>query len=95
MKMEYKNKKGCKYIVDIHPDFQDEPELGIIIGPPDLESLGLPKKYEVALNNQLFDRKLFTWADVRRRPEEIRAALKAVFRTDELTIMNLYKEENK
>jgi len=65
------------------------------IGPPDIESLELPKKYEVALNNQLFDRNLFTWSDVRHRPEEIRAALKAVFRADELAIMNLYKEVSK
>lgn len=93
MKVEYTDKKGLKHLVDIHEDYSDQPEMGIVIGPPDLESLGLPKKYEKILNNQLFDRKLFTWSDVRRRPAEIKAALMAMFRVDEQTIISLYKEE--
>jgi len=95
VKVEYTDEIGRKYQVEIPAEYKDEPELGIVIGPPILESLNLPEKYEVILNNQLYDRKLFTWSDVRRRPEEIRAALKAMFRADELAIMNLYKEENR
>lgn len=95
MEVEYKDKKGFKYRVDVPAEFRDQPQMGIVIGPPDLESLGLPKKYELILNNQLYDRKLFTWSDVRRRPEEIRAALKAMFRVHELAIISLYKEDKK
>lgn len=93
MRVNYKNERGYKYLVEIPDEFQDEPELGIIIGPPDLESLGLPENYEVKLNNQLFDRQLFNWSDVRRRPDDIRAALKATLRVDEQAIIRLYKEE--
>ena len=62
------------------------------IGPPELYELGLPIEYEVKLNNQLFDRKLFKLVDVRRRPDDIEAALKAILRLDVLKIRNRYKE---
>lgn len=93
MRVEYKDEKGRKYQVEVPPEYEWEPETGIIIGPPDFESLGLPEELEIKLNNQLYDRKLFTWSDVRRRPEEIRAALKAVFRVSEAAIVRIYKEE--
>ena len=83
---------GRKYLVEVPEGFEHLAQSGLRIGPPDLEPLGLPIDYEVRLNNQLYDRKLFTLADVRLRPEEIKAALQAAFRVDVLTIRNLYKE---
>lgn len=93
VKVEYIDEDGLKFMVTIPEEYQDQPEIGIFLGPPSLDSLGLPKEYEKRLNNQLFDRKLFSWSDVRRRPEEIKAALSATFKLDVLSIMNLYKEE--
>ncbi len=90
--VEYKDEEGRKFRVTIPEGFEDSPEYGIRIGPPDLEGLGLSIDYEVRLNNQLFDRKLFTPADVRHRPAEIRAALMAVLKLDVLKILALYKE---
>jgi len=95
LKIEYKDELGRKFLVAIPEGYEDEPETGIKIGPPDLDGLNLDEKHEALLNNQLYDRKLFTWSDVRRRPDEIRAALMATFKADVVAIMNLYKEENK
>lgn len=81
-------------MVEVPEGYEDIPQSGIRIGPPDINSLNLPLplEYEVRLNNQLYDRKLFSPADVRRRPEEIKAALQAVLKLDVLKIINLYKE---
>lgn len=89
-RVEYKDEDGRKFLVEVPDGFEDMPESGISIGPPELTDLNLPLELEVKLNNQLFDRKLFTPADVRRRPEEIRAALMAVLRLDVLRIRSLY-----
>ena len=78
--------------MEVPEDYQDMPQAGIRIGPPEIEGLGLPLEYEVKLNNQLYNRKLFTLADVRRRPEEIKASLHAIFKIDVGQIINLYKE---
>lgn len=90
--IEYRDEDGRKFLVKVPEDCQDMPEAGIRMGPPDLDSLRLPMEYEVKLNNQLYDRKLFTLADVRRRPEEVKAALQAILRLDVLQIISLYKE---
>lgn len=91
-KIEHTDLDGRKYLIELPEEFQDMPETGIIIGPPSLEMLNMPLDMEVELNNQLFDRKLFTWSDVRRRPEEIEAALKAVLKVDVRKIKELYME---
>lgn len=95
VKVEYEDIEGRKFLVHVPEGGESMAEQGIPIGPPDLSILGMPLEYEIALNNQLFDRKLFTWADVRLRPDEIKAALKAVLKVDVQRIMNLYKEEIK
>ncbi len=92
VRINYKDEEGRKYLVDLPEECQDMPETGIVVGPPDLDELNLPIEYEVKLNNQLFDRKIFSPADVRQRPKDIEAALKAIFHIDVLKIKSLYKE---
>lgn len=89
---EYEDKSGQKFLVAVPEGFEDMIDNGIIIGPPDLESLNLPKPVRVALNNQLFERKLFTWSDVRLRPAEIEAALRNALRVQVRQIKELYME---
>ncbi len=89
-RVEFKDEQGRKYLVEVPDGFADMAEAGIVFGPPDLSELELPLEMEVKLNNQLYDRKLFTLADVRRRPEEIRAALMAILRIDVRRIKSLY-----
>ncbi len=90
VKVEYMDDEGRKFLVQVPEGHEDSPESGILIGPPSVEPLDLPLEYEVKLNNQLYDRNLYTLADVRQRPEEIRAALMAVLRLDTLGIRSLY-----
>ncbi len=55
--IEYKDEDGRRFLVEVPEEFQDMPETGIRIGPPDLVSLNLPLAYEIKLNNQLYQRK--------------------------------------
>lgn len=76
--------------MEVPEGFESMPEAGIRIGPPDLESLNLPLEIEVKLNNQLFERNLITWSDVRQRPDEIKAALSAALKLDFHKVYYLY-----
>lgn len=89
--IEYRNKAGLKYLVEIPGDAPDShASMGRVIGPPDLSGLGLPKAVELRLNNALYDRKLLTRKDI--KPMALFAALQSAYRVDETTLMNLYKE---
>ena len=90
--VEYKDEDGRKFLVQVPDGYDDIPQSGIRIGPPELGSLNLPLEDEVKLNNQLYDRKLFTLADVRRRPEDIKGALLAVLKVYMRKTRNLYEE---
>jgi hypothetical protein len=66
--------------------------MGIPVGPPNLSELGLPENIERALSIELFNRGLITRDDVRRRPQEVLAALQAALKINATKIMNLYRE---
>lgn len=83
---------GFKYKVQV-PD--DAPEYlwyaGVIVGPPSLDGLGeLDEETKRRLNNELFVRGLITEKDVRKRANEIQAALQSAFRVDVATILEAY-----
>lgn len=67
-------------IPDSAPD-SDAP-LGILIGPPSLQDLGLPKDLEIALHNQLFFRKIFTSGDVKKRRVDVIGAIRDAYKID-------------
>lgn len=69
--------------------------MGMPLGPPSLESLGLPEEQEVRLHNQLFDRRLYTRQDAQRRRQDIMGALFAAFKVDAQRIVDLYGQEEK
>lgn len=92
LRKEYRDEEGRKFLVDIPEGYDDMMERGIIIGPPVLDSLNLPRDIEILLNNQLYERKLFTWSDVRLRPDEIEAALRTVLKAHVRQIKELYME---
>ena len=66
--------------------------MGIPLGPPSLEHLGLPLAVEVRLHNELFDRGLLTARDAQRRFKEIFAALQAAYGVDQARILGAYLE---
>lgn len=67
---------------------ESQASIGIPIGPPSLESLGLPLELEVRLNNALFMRGILEKKDVNN--DEIRYALLAALKLDTQTIAALY-----
>ena len=67
---------------------------GIIIGPPDLSSLGLGEEVTTRLHNELFNRGILRRSDVRFRRPEVHAALMAALRIDADRIITLYEEQS-
>lgn len=92
----YEDAKGRKWAV-LLPDDATEADapMGIPLGPPSLESLDLPEEVEVRLHNQLFERRLFTVADIKARRQDIFGALQATLKVDIARIAALYTEEGK
>ena len=90
------DKDGRMSVVRL-PDSASESEshMGILVGPPSLESLELPLDVEVRLHNQLFERKLFTLEDVRRKHGQLMAAMMAAFKPHTSSLMRIYMESKK
>lgn len=87
---------GRKWAVTLPDDAPDsDAPLGLLLGPPSLETLGLPLEAEVRLHNELFARRLWTLADVTRRRMDILGALQSAFKVDIGKIVELYTKENK
>ena len=90
----YKDDTGRKWMTLVPQGREAEAEIGIPYGPPDTRPLGLSNEIDVRLNNQLFSRRLFKMFDVRKRPQEVVAALQAAYKVDTTRIINLYREDN-
>lgn len=81
-----------RFVVELPDGASDgEAYLGILVGPPYLESLGLPDEVRVRLNRELNARGLITKNDVRNRTGEVFAALQAAFKIDVARVLNLYE----
>lgn len=65
---------------------------GIVVGPPDLSTLGLSEEVTTRLHNELFHRGIVRRGDARMRRPEVHAALVAALRVDVEHIVNLYEE---
>ncbi len=90
-KTTYKDNDGRNwwvYLPDNAPS--NEANTGIPIGPPSLEDLEIPKSFEVALHNQLFNRKIFTSADIKRRRADVVSAIRSAYKTDSETLYAHY-----
>ena len=92
----YEDAKGRRWATLLPDDMPDEDaSLGIPLGPPPLEALGLPEDIEVRLHNELFSRGLFTPADVKRRINDVVASLQAALRIDAGLIIGFYVNGSK
>ena len=91
----YVDPKGRHYKVLV-PDGApiDTWSRGIVIGPPDTDSLGLSEEVSTRLHNELFNRGIITAADANTRRLDVQSALQYAMRVDAQSIINLY-EENK
>ena len=68
--------------------------LGIHRGPPPLDGMGLPLDLEVRLNNELFKRGCFEWADVQRNRDLLVQALRVVLNLSAERLLALYLESS-
>lgn len=82
--------QGRKYVVLVDDDETDYTS-GLVIGPPDLDSLELSEEILTTLHNELFHRGLITKQDVMKRRQEVLSALQFAFSVNVDTIINLYK----
>ena len=90
----YTDDEGRQWAVRVPDGVPDaDASLGIPLGPPSLESLGLPLEFEVRLHNQLCARRLFTFRDMKTRRMEIMGALQAALKVDIMAIAALYRVE--
>jgi hypothetical protein len=88
----WEDKKGRQHLRAIPNGVPDsQAEIGIPIGPPPLDKLGLPEEIEIRLHNQLYARQIFTSADARGRVQEIQSALMAALRVDVNRILAIYE----
>lgn len=65
---------------------------GIVVGPPDLSSLGMPEEVTTRLHNELYHRGIVRRGDARLRRAEVHASLVAALKVDVEHIITLYEE---
>lgn len=83
--------EGGRHWAVMVPFEDDDPEKGIVIGPPDVSELGLPESVSVKLHNELYRRGLITKDNLRGRAGEVFAALQAAYKADTTAVLNLYR----
>lgn len=90
--VKYIDSGGRIWWVKIPDNLPDsEARLGIPIGPPSLEGLGLPEEIEISLHNQLAARRIFTSRDIKTRRADVLAAIQGALKLDTEKILTLYK----
>ena len=94
MATTYTDGDGWRWRVEVPAGSEDRPETGVVLGPPDVRDAlpDLPPEFARRLHDELFNRGLFTMADVRRRPAELGAALQAAYRVDLSLLRMLYQQ---
>ncbi|KKL52907.1 hypothetical protein LCGC14_2280770 [marine sediment metagenome] len=89
----HKDEMGRLWAVLIPDDAPDsESNRGMVIGPPPLDSLGLPLDAEIRLHNQLFHRGILAERDVDLMA--ITSAIIATFKIDAARVALLYTDSD-
>lgn len=90
--VSYEDGEGRKWATMLPDEAPDsDAELGLPLGPPSLEELGLPLELEVRLHNQLFARRIFTAKEAANGRQQVQGALQAVLKLDILKIIEVYR----
>lgn len=94
-RVSYTEDSGKKVMVLLPQEApEEEAQKGILIGPPEIESLGLSEEATVRLHNELFERGILTPKDALRGRDQIMYALQATFKVDVDRIVELYVGED-
>lgn len=86
----YEDDDGKRWMVLVPKGRESEASMGIVLGPPDVSTLGLPPAVAFRLHNELFDRGIIELTDATKRTQEIFAALQAAYRIDVVRVLSLY-----
>lgn len=87
----YEDETGRRWTVLVPEGHPEQAEMGMVLGPPDTSSMGLPEDIAVRLHNELQDRGLLTRDDLRHRERELQAALQAALRLNVQRLMGAYR----
>lgn len=89
--VEYVDSRGRKYKVALPVTAPDSAaSYGTVLGPADIDALGLPEPYATKLHNELYARDIISATDAAARRNDIMSAFFAVFRLDTQRIVDLY-----
>lgn len=92
--LDYTDALGRHWRVQLPDDAgDDEVDLGVPVGPPDLEPLGLPEPLAIRLHNELWHRGILTKRDAQARSTELIAAWQAALKVDAMTLARLFAGE--
>lgn len=96
--LDFTDLKGRHWRVQLPDDAgDDEVDLGVPVGPPDLEPLALakgwPESFAVRLHNELWHRGLLTKRDAQARSSELIGAFMAALKADAMDVARLYAGE--
>lgn len=90
-RITYTDESGRKKVVLLPEESKDsDPSIGIPIGPPSFEDLGLPLETEVRLSNELFHRGILTAQDALKHRDELLRAVQAALRVDAENLLGVY-----
>lgn len=83
---------GGRYYARLIPGSQPDSAavIGVPVGPPPLDDLGLPAELTTRLHNELYNRGIFTARDAMSRRGEVAAALMAALKVDVGRVVDLY-----
>lgn len=94
MKRVVKTDQHGRWTAVYLPD--DAPEsdayMGIPLGPPSLDSLGLPEEIQTRLHNELYVRGIYSIRDATASRKDIVGALMAALRIDVERITDIYRQ---
>lgn len=91
IRASYQDEAGRHWVTLVPQGMEQEAHMGVPVGPPSLESLGLPEEVSIRLHNQLFQRGLLTKNDLRGKSREIVAAIQAAYRVDYARVTGLFE----
>lgn len=89
----YTDKDGRRYERLIPDDAPlSHAKMGVPLGPPCLDALGLSSEIQTRLHNQLHARGILTARDAEQRLNEVSAALMAALKVDAVHILDIYAD---
>lgn len=93
--LTYTDEQGRMWWVQLPPGVpESEAHLGIPIGPPPVDALGLPVELATRLHNELYLRRIFTYAEAVKRQGDVQSAVRSALRLDTERVIALYSDRD-